>query len=100
MIMTFLFQYTMLSGKVPFQTHKKEDTATAIMQRIKVGQFDLNGQEWQVVSQVAKDLIQGQWITNGHFRHIVGESRGGMEGFNPTLVGLESFTKQDKFCLY
>ncbi|KAK3093541.1 hypothetical protein FSP39_017025, partial [Pinctada imbricata] len=51
--------YTMLSGKVPFQTYSKDDTASQIMQRIKVGNFDLTGSDWQDVSQKAKDLIQG-----------------------------------------
>ncbi|OWF40715.1 ribosomal protein S6 kinase alpha-5-like [Mizuhopecten yessoensis] len=51
--------YTMLSGKVPFQTRGKADNASAIMNRIKVGEFDFSGAEWDDVSQPAKALIQG-----------------------------------------
>lgn len=51
--------YTMLSGKVPFQTKSKNDSASTIMRRIKDGQFDFSSSEWKDVSQKAKDLIQG-----------------------------------------
>ncbi|XP_062617568.1 ribosomal protein S6 kinase alpha-5-like [Saccostrea cucullata] len=51
--------YTMLSGKVPFQTRDKSDSASSIMKRIKDGQFDFSSSEWNDVSQKAKDLIQG-----------------------------------------
>lgn len=49
----------MLSGKVPFQTKSKNDSASTIMRRIKDGQFDFSSSEWKDVSQKAKDLIQG-----------------------------------------
>jgi hypothetical protein len=54
-----VLQYTMLSGKVPFQARDKSDSASSIMKRIKDGQFDLSSSEWNDVSQKAKDLIQG-----------------------------------------
>ncbi|KAL5010745.1 hypothetical protein ScPMuIL_013050 [Solemya velum] len=51
--------YTMLSGKVPFQSTSHVDLAAAIMQKIKGGQFDLSGPEWKDVSDNAKKLIKG-----------------------------------------
>lgn len=54
----------MLSGKVPFQTKKKSDSASSIMKRIKDGQFDFSCSEWKDVSQKAKDLIQGLYQNN------------------------------------
>lgn len=54
----------MLSGKVPFQTKSKNDSASTIMRRIKDGQFDFSSSEWKDVSQKAKDLIQGTLILN------------------------------------
>lgn len=50
----------MLSGTVPFQTYKSDDSAECIMKRIKGGQFDFSTPEWKDVSEQAKDLIQGQ----------------------------------------
>ena len=58
----YSFQYTMLSGKVPFQSRSRDDSAAAIMQRIKGGEFNLKGQEWEKVSDVAKKLIKGKEI--------------------------------------
>lgn len=52
-------QYTMLSGRAPFQDHNKEESAETIMQRIRGGEFDMSGPEWSSVSEAAKDLIQG-----------------------------------------
>lgn len=54
----------MLSGKVPFQTKSKNDSASTIMRRIKDGQFDFSSSEWKDVSQKAKDLIQGTRYIN------------------------------------
>lgn len=50
--------YTMLSGKAPFQICSR-DNGSAIMQRIKEGEFSFNGQEWTNVSTQAKQVIQG-----------------------------------------
>ena len=54
-----LLQYTMLSGKVPFQIRSSGDTADTIMKQIKSGQFDLQGTEWNDVSIPAKKIIKG-----------------------------------------
>ncbi|OXA45178.1 Ribosomal protein S6 kinase alpha-5 [Folsomia candida] len=51
--------YTMLSGRAPFQARSREETAAAIMARIKGGQFDFNGTEWQHVSPQAKNVTKG-----------------------------------------
>lgn len=50
----------MLSGKAPFQRSSRDDSAAAIMQRIKGGEFKLSGAEWGTVSDEAKKLVQGQ----------------------------------------
>ncbi|GFN99037.1 ribosomal protein s6 kinase [Plakobranchus ocellatus] len=51
--------YSMLSGKAPFQDSTQTDSALTVMQRIKEGEFDLSGSEWNEVSQSAKELIKG-----------------------------------------
>ena len=57
------FQYTMLSGKVPFQVRSSGNTADAIMNQIKGGLFDVQGPEWNEVSSSAKNLIKGMTYT-------------------------------------
>jgi len=49
----------MLSGRAPFQARSREDSAAAIMARIKGGQFDLSGPEWEHVSPQAKNITKG-----------------------------------------
>lgn len=49
----------MLSGRAPFQSYSVENDATAIIERIKGGEFSLQGPEWDFVSDEAKSLIQG-----------------------------------------
>lgn len=53
------FQYTMLSGRAPFQSRSKDDTSASIIARIKGGSFDMSGPEWLTVSTQAKKLIKG-----------------------------------------
>ena len=56
----FHFKYTMLSGQVPFQRGDgRSNTAANIMNRIKTGDFKFDGQQWNAVSQNARNLIQG-----------------------------------------
>ncbi|XP_074646611.1 ribosomal protein S6 kinase alpha-5-like isoform X2 [Tubulanus polymorphus] len=50
--------YTMVSGKAPFQSHSR-DSASAIMQKIKGGEFSFDGPEWDRVSEKAKKVIKG-----------------------------------------
>ena len=51
--------YSMLSGKAPFSSSSRQDRAMAIMHRIRGGEFNLEGQPWDSVSDQAKKLIQG-----------------------------------------
>ncbi|MEQ2181533.1 Ribosomal protein S6 kinase alpha-5, partial [Goodea atripinnis] len=63
MLVLLLFQYTMLSGQVPFQCQEKSLTHTSaeeIMHKIKQGDFSFGGEAWRNVSPQAKDLIQGE----------------------------------------
>lgn len=51
----------MLSGQVPFQrSGSPSNTAANIINRIKMGDFKFEGQQWSAVSQQARDLIQGK----------------------------------------
>lgn len=55
-------QYTMLSGQVPFQSEQRGMTssyAADIMQKIKEGDFSLDGEAWKGVSEEAKELVKG-----------------------------------------
>uniref|UniRef100_A0A671U2T0 Ribosomal protein S6 kinase n=1 Tax=Sparus aurata TaxID=8175 RepID=A0A671U2T0_SPAAU len=54
--------YTMLSGQVPFQSEQRGMTssyAADIMQKIKEGDFSLEGEAWKGVSEDAKELVKG-----------------------------------------
>uniref|UniRef100_A0A3P9LDR7 Ribosomal protein S6 kinase n=1 Tax=Oryzias latipes TaxID=8090 RepID=A0A3P9LDR7_ORYLA len=54
--------YTMLSGQVPFQSDQRGMTssyAVDIMQKIKEGDFSLDGDPWKGVSEDAKELVKG-----------------------------------------
>uniref|UniRef100_A0A8C6LKS0 non-specific serine/threonine protein kinase n=1 Tax=Nothobranchius furzeri TaxID=105023 RepID=A0A8C6LKS0_NOTFU len=54
--------YTMLSGQVPFQSEQRGMTssyAADIMQKIKEGDFSLDGDAWKGVSEDAKELVKG-----------------------------------------
>lgn len=56
-------QYTMLSGQVPFQSEQRGMTssyAADIMQKIKEGDFSLDGEAWKGVSEDAKELVKGK----------------------------------------
>lgn len=49
----------MLSGRLPFQS-KDETKAAAIMKRIEGNEFSFDGPEWEIVSEEAKEIIQGE----------------------------------------
>ncbi len=53
-------QYTMLCGRAPFHSNSREGNATVVMQRIKTGDFDFDGDAWKHVSSKAKNVIQGK----------------------------------------
>ena len=54
-----LIQFTMLSGKVPFQSSNRDRSAESIMSKIKGGEFSMKGSDWETVSDDAKTLIRG-----------------------------------------
>ena len=49
----------MLSGKAPFYSKIKTDSASSIMRRIKEGDFRLEGESWRYVSSAARNLTKG-----------------------------------------
>lgn len=49
----------MLCGRAPFQT-SREKTAIAVVQKIRAGNFDFDGDAWKQVSSEAKNVIQGK----------------------------------------
>lgn len=56
---TRLFQFTMLSGQVPFHARSRQESATEIMQRICRAEFSFEGDAWTNVSAEGKNLITG-----------------------------------------
>lgn len=54
----------MLSGKAPFQSSSHRDcSSAAIMERIRGGEFNTKGKEFELVSEQAKKLIEGMSCT-------------------------------------
>ncbi|KAG8224373.1 hypothetical protein J437_LFUL005255 [Ladona fulva] len=51
--------YAMLCGKAPFHSISREDSAAAVMERIKGGKFDFNAEAWSHVSVQAKFVTKG-----------------------------------------
>jgi len=51
--------FAMLSGKAPFYSRNKIDSASSIMRRIKEGDFRLEGESWRYVSSSARSLTKG-----------------------------------------
>ncbi|KAK6622713.1 hypothetical protein RUM43_008556 [Polyplax serrata] len=51
--------YTMLSGRVPFHARSRDDSAAAVMCRIKGGEFNFHDEAWGPVSNQAKSLTKG-----------------------------------------
>ena len=49
----------MLSGRSPFFSRLKTDSASHVMRRIKEGDFRLEGEAWRCVSSQAKSLTKG-----------------------------------------
>ena len=49
----------MLSGRSPFYSRLKTDSASHVMRRIKEGDFRLEGEAWRCVSSQAKSLTKG-----------------------------------------
>jgi len=51
--------FAMLSGRAPFYSRAKTDSASSIMRRIKEGDFRLEGEAWRYVSSAARNLTKG-----------------------------------------
>ena len=49
----------MLSGRAPFGSPGREESASVVVERIKSGAFSFDGDTWKRVSPKAKNLIQG-----------------------------------------
>jgi serine/threonine protein kinase len=49
----------MLSGKAPFHARSRDDSAAAVMARIKGGEFSFSADAWNHVSPSAKRVTQG-----------------------------------------
>ena len=51
--------FAMLSGRSPFYSKTRTDSASHVMRRIKEGDFRLEGEAWRYVSAPAKQLTKG-----------------------------------------
>lgn len=60
--------YTMLSGRPPFQSRSGDDSAAAVIARIKAGIFDFHADAWSSVSSEAKSLTKGLLTVDPHRR--------------------------------
>lgn len=56
--------YTMLCGRAPFHARSRDDSAIAVMKRIKEGQFSFDAPAWQGVSKEAKMVTEGLLTVN------------------------------------
>lgn len=56
--------YTMLCGKAPFHANSRDDSAAAVMNRIKSGEFTFSSPAWHGVSTEAKSVVQGLLTVN------------------------------------
>lgn len=60
--------YTMLCGRAPFHARSRDDSAIAVMARIKGGEFSFSSSAWTGVSQEAKAVVQGLLTVNPNQR--------------------------------
>ena len=51
--------YTMLCGRAPFHARSRDDSAAAVMARIKGGDFSFSSNAWNGVSEEAKAVVRG-----------------------------------------
>lgn len=56
--------YTMLCGRAPFHARSRDDSAVAVMKRIKEGQFSFDAPAWHGVSKEAKMVTEGLLTVN------------------------------------
>ena len=72
----------MLSGRSPFYSRLKTDSASHVMRRIKEGDFRLEGEAWRCVSTQAKNLTKGLLTVDPRKRLSMEQLR-----TNPWVVG-------------
>ena len=77
-----IFQFAMLSGRSPFYSRLKTDSASHVMRRIKEGDFRLEGEAWRCVSAQAKNLTKGLLTVDPRKRLSMDQLRS-----NPWVVG-------------
>ncbi|KAF5297430.1 hypothetical protein FQR65_LT01361 [Abscondita terminalis] len=56
--------YTMMCGRAPFHTGSRDDSAAAVMARIKGGEFSFSSPAWNGVSEDVKCVVQGLLTVN------------------------------------
>lgn len=56
--------YTMLCGRAPFHARSRDDSAAAVMARIKGGEFSFSSPAWHEVSHTAKTVTRGLLTVN------------------------------------
>lgn len=78
--------YTMLCGRAPFHARSRDDSAAAVMARIKGGEFSFSSSAWNGVSQEAKAVVQGLLTVNPNQRLRMMDLRS-----NPWVQGSQSF---------
>lgn len=78
--------YTMLCGRAPFHARSRDDSALAVMTRIKSGEFSFSSPAWAGVSQEAKAVVQGLLTVNPNQRLRMSDLRN-----NSWLQGCQNF---------
>lgn len=65
--------YTMLSGRAPFHARSRDESAYAVMARIREGDFNFNSPSWVGVSDEAKRVTTGLLTVNPKKRLTMGD---------------------------
>lgn len=52
-------KYVLLSGQLPFELNPNEESANDVVKRIFGGEINFDSNEWQKVSEEAKNCIRG-----------------------------------------
>lgn len=78
--------YTMLCGRAPFHARSRDDNASAVMARIKGGEFSFSSIAWEGVSEEAKAVVRGLLTVNPNQRLRMADLRN-----NPWVQGSQNF---------